>query len=114
MLRPYTGPHPSQFDHVRTDFHAELFQEHLAHRPAGDPRHGLARARPLQDVARVLAVVLERAGEIGVSRARAPGPAAAPRAPPPGPRRPPRPPRPPNPGSPPHPRGGAHGPAPPP
>ncbi len=62
--------HPTQFHDVRTDFHAELFQQHLAHRAAGDARHRLARARPLQDVARVLAVVLERAGEIRVAGPR--------------------------------------------
>src|SRR5881296_440039 len=66
MLRPYTRPDPTQFDHMRPDFDAELFQQHLAHRAAGDPRHRLAGARPLQDVARVLAVVLERTREIGV------------------------------------------------
>src|SRR3989441_12879237 len=71
MLRPYTNADPAQFDHMGPDFDLELFQQHLADRAAGDPRHRLARARPLQDVPRVLAVVLERAGEIGVPGARA-------------------------------------------
>src|SRR5437867_5774144 len=66
MLRPYTNADPAQFDHMGPDLDLELFQQHLADRAAGDPRHRLARACPLQDVARVLAVVLERAGEIGV------------------------------------------------
>src|SRR3989442_13195960 len=96
MLRPYTNADPAQFDHMGPDLDLELFQQHLADRAAGDPRHRLARARPLQDVPRVLAVVLERAGEIGVPGARArdlaapPGPpspprGAAPGAPPPPP-----------------------------
>src|SRR2546430_16770992 len=72
MLRPYTNTDPAQFDHMGPDVDPELFQQHLAHRAARDPRHRLARARPLQDVPRVLAVVLERAGEIGVPRDRAP------------------------------------------
>src|SRR5437660_184144 len=71
MLRPYTRPDPPQFNHMRTDFDAELFQQQLAHRAAGHPRHGLARARPLQDVAGVPAIVLERAREVGVA---GPGP----------------------------------------
>src|SRR5205823_6988794 len=77
MVRPCTRHDPTQFDHMRPDLHAELFQQHLAHRAAGDPRHRLAGARPLQDVARVLAVVLERTREIGV-----PGPRAGDLAPP--------------------------------
>src|SRR5205814_1110580 len=44
MLRPCTRPDPTQFDHMRPDLHAELFQQHLAHRAAGDPRHRLAGA----------------------------------------------------------------------
>src|SRR2546430_846880 len=82
MLRPYTNTDPAQFDHMGPDVDPELFQQHLAHRAARDPRHRLARARPLQDVPRVLAVVLERAGEIGVPRGRARGPAPPPRFPP--------------------------------
>src|SRR3989449_8607584 len=77
MLRPYlsrvrpcTGPDPTQFDHMRRDFDAELLQEHLAHRAAGHPRHRFPGARALQDVARVLAVVLEGAREIRVAGPR--------------------------------------------
>src|SRR2546423_4794227 len=81
MLRPYTGLDPAQFDHMRTDLDAELFQQQLADRAARHPGHRLAGARPLQDVARVLTVVFERAREIGVPRAGARHPAA-----PPGPR----------------------------
>src|SRR5438552_6035701 len=69
MLRPYTGPDPPQFHHMRADLDAELFQQDLADSAAGHPRHGLARTRPLQNVARVPAVVLERAREIGVAGA---------------------------------------------
>src|SRR6266705_1521395 len=71
MLRPYTGPDPPQFHHMRADLDPELFQQQLAHRAAGHPGHGLARTRPLQNVARILAVVLERAREIGVTGAGA-------------------------------------------
>src|SRR5207244_938432 len=77
MLRPYlsrvrpcTGPDPAQFDHMRTDFDAELVREHLAHRAAGHSGHRFPGARALQDVARVLAVVLEGAREIRVARPR--------------------------------------------
>src|SRR5436190_991619 len=77
MLRPYlsrvracTGPDPAQFDHMRTNFDAELVQEHLADRAAGHPGHRFPGARALQDVARVLAVVLEGAREIRVARPR--------------------------------------------
>src|SRR6266480_586086 len=77
MLRPYlsrvrpcTGPDPAQFDHMRPDFDAELVQEHLAHRAAGHPGYRFPGARALQDVARVLAVVLEGAREIRVPGAR--------------------------------------------
>src|SRR2546421_6996945 len=78
MLRPYTGLDPAQFDHMRTDLDAELFQQQLADRAARHPGHRLAGARPLQDVARVLAVVFERAREIGVPPAGGRCPAAAP------------------------------------
>src|SRR6266513_1645541 len=46
-------------------------------RAASKPRPRLARARPLEDVARVLAVVLQAAGEVGV-----PGPGPGDLAPP--------------------------------
>src|SRR2546430_11579671 len=67
MLRPYTRPHPAQLHHVTPDFDAELFQQDLADGAAGDPRDRFARARPLQDVARVAAIVFERAREVGVA-----------------------------------------------
>src|ERR1700747_1496564 len=69
MLRPYAGLDPAQFHDVRTDLHAELFQQQLADRATGDTGHRFACAGPLQDVARVPAVVLERAREVGVTRA---------------------------------------------
>src|SRR6266704_3426295 len=69
MLRPYPGPDAPQLHHVTPDLDPELFQQQLAHRAAGHPGHGLARTRPLQNVARILAVVLERAREIGVAGA---------------------------------------------
>src|SRR6266705_5248109 len=69
-VRPCTGPDPAQFHHMRRDFDAELLQEHLAHRAAGHSGHRFPGARALQDVARVLAVVLEGAREIRVAGAR--------------------------------------------
>src|SRR5881409_3107830 len=71
MLRPYARLDPAQLYDVAADFDAELFQQQLADSAAGDARYGLARAGPLQDVARVLAVVLQAAGQVGVPR---PGP----------------------------------------
>src|SRR3989441_6579750 len=70
MLRPYTRLDAPQFDHVRADFDAKLLQQQLANRATGDPRHRLPGARPLEDVARVLAVVFQGAGQVGVSRPR--------------------------------------------
>src|SRR2546428_8348753 len=77
MLRPYlsrvrpcTGPDPAQFDHMRPDLDPKLLQEHLAHRAAGHPGHRFPSARALQDVARVLAVVLEGPREIRVAGPR--------------------------------------------
>src|SRR5256886_17322554 len=77
MLRPYlsrvrpcTGPDPAQFDHMRPDLDPNLLQEHLAHRAAGHPAHRFPGARALQDVARVLAVVLEGPREIRVAGPR--------------------------------------------
>src|SRR6059036_3126326 len=55
---------------MRTDFDAELVQQHLAYRAAGHPGHRFPGARALQDVARVLAVVLERAREVRVAGPR--------------------------------------------
>src|SRR3989442_3505298 len=69
MLRPYTHGDPPQLDDVGADLDVELLEQQLAHGPAGDPGDGLAGAGALQDVARVLAVVLEDAREVGVPRA---------------------------------------------
>src|SRR2546428_3822251 len=69
MLRPYTHGDPPQLDDVGADLDVELLEQQLAHGPAGDPGDGLAGAGALQDVARVLAVVLEDAREVGVARA---------------------------------------------
>src|SRR5881396_3713089 len=55
---------------MRPDLDAELLQEHLAHRAAGHPGHRFPGARALQDVARVLAVVLEGPREIRVAGPR--------------------------------------------
>src|SRR5437016_3687113 len=67
MLRPYTSLDAAQLYDVAPDFDPELLQQQLADGAAGHPRHRLPRARPLQDVAGVLTVVLEAAGEIGVA-----------------------------------------------
>src|SRR2546426_4729301 len=69
MLRPYTHGDPPQLDDVGADLDVELLEQQLAHGPAGDAGDGLAGAGALQDVARVLAVVLEDAREVGVPRA---------------------------------------------
>src|SRR2546421_8125736 len=100
-MRKRTGYHPAQFDHMRTDLDAELFQEQLADRAARHPGYRLPGARPLQDVARVLAVVFERAREIGVPRAGGGPPAGPPRPRGGGPRGPDGPPLRPPPGPPP-------------
>src|SRR5256884_6878341 len=100
-IRNRTDYHPSQLHHVTPDLDAELFQQDLAYRAAGDSRHRFARARPLQDVARVPAVVLERAREIGVAGAGAGPPTPAPPARGAGLPRPPLLPAPPAPGPPP-------------
>src|SRR2546426_349491 len=111
MLRPYTHGDPPQLDDVGADLDVELLEQQLAHGPAGDPGDGLAGAGALQDVARVLAVVLEDAREVGVARAgprdlpvaRA-GRRGAPGGPPAGPRRGPAPGRSPRRGDPESPR----------
>src|SRR2546428_12260400 len=114
MLRPYTRGDPAELHDMGADFHSELLEQQLAHGPAGDAGDRLAGAGALQDVARVLAVVLEDAREVGVPRAgprdltaarlrggpRPPGPHRPPRLPLPGPPQPrpgggPRPPPPP-------------------
>src|SRR5437016_6526683 len=80
MLRPYTSLDAAQLYDVAADLDAELLQQQLAHGAAGDPRHSLPRARPLENIARVLTIVLQAAGEIGV-----PGPGPGDLAPPLGP-----------------------------
>src|SRR6266516_941891 len=82
MLRPYTSLDAAQLYDVAADLDAELLEQQLAHGAAGDPRHSLPRARPLEDIARVLTVVLQAAGEIGVP-GPGPGDLAAPLGPPP-------------------------------
>ncbi len=57
-------------DDMRAHLHAERGEKRLAQRAAGDARGGLARGRPLEDVADVRLVVLLRADEIGMARAR--------------------------------------------
>ena len=52
------------------DAHTELAQQPLGDGPGGDARGGLPRARPLEDVARVLSPVLEHPREVRVSRTR--------------------------------------------
>src|SRR3989475_5990780 len=69
MLRPFTRGDPTELHDVAADLNVELLQQQLAHGPAGDPGDGLTGAGALQDVARVLAVVLEDAREVGVPRA---------------------------------------------
>src|SRR3989475_12181201 len=69
MLRTYRHGDPPQLDDVGLDRAVELLEQQLGHGPAGDPGDGLAGAGALQDVARVLAVVLEDAREVGVPRA---------------------------------------------
>src|SRR5437879_13074608 len=69
MLHPYTRGYPTELHDVAADLDVELLEQQLAHGPAGDAGDGLAGAGALQDVARVLAVVLEDAREVGVRRA---------------------------------------------
>src|SRR5438309_10480343 len=80
MLRPYTSLDAAQLSHVAPDFDPEPPQQPPAHGAAGDPRHSLPRARPLENIARVLTIVLQAASEIGV-----PGPGPGDLAPPLGP-----------------------------
>src|SRR2546422_10978976 len=69
MLRPYTRGNTAARHDMGAAFHSELLEQQLAHGPARDAGDGLAGAGALQDVARVLAVVLEDAREVGVPRA---------------------------------------------
>ena len=48
---------------------AELNQQRLGQAANCNARSGFARARPLQNVARVVEVVFDGAGEVGVPRA---------------------------------------------
>src|SRR2546427_11654630 len=77
MLHPYTRGHPTELHDVAADLDVKLLEQQLAHGPAGDAGDGLAGAGALQDVTRVLAVVLEDAREVGVPR---PGPRGLPPA----------------------------------
>src|SRR5256886_15016937 len=79
MLRPSTRGDPTELHDVAADLDVELLEQKLAHGPAGDPGDGLAGAGALQDVARVLAVVLEDARERGVFPAGTGVPTVAPR-----------------------------------
>ena len=63
--------HAADGGHVTEDLDAERPQKFLRHRPGGHTRGGLARAGPLQNVARVLEVELQHPGQVGVARARA-------------------------------------------
>src|SRR2546428_12826935 len=92
MLRPYTRGDPAELHDMGADFHSELLEQQLAHGPARDAGDRLAGAGALQDVARVLAVLLEDAREVARPRA---GPRDLPPAPPPGGPGPPGPPAPP-------------------
>ena len=56
---------------VAPDANVELGEKTLADGGGGDARRRLARRRALENVARVVAVVLENAGEIGVAGAHA-------------------------------------------
>src|SRR2546428_3858131 len=81
MLRPYTRGDPAELHDMGADFHSELLEQQLAHGPARDAGDRLAGAGALQDVARVLAVVLDDAREVRVPRAGPPDlPPAPPRA----------------------------------
>src|SRR5207247_10303441 len=48
----------------------DLREQRLCHGPSGNRHRGLARARPLEGVARVGEPVLHRPGEVGVAWAR--------------------------------------------
>ncbi len=56
---------------MTSDADAELAQEPLADRRRRDARRGLASRGALENVARVVAIVLEEAGEVGVAGAHA-------------------------------------------
>ena len=52
---------------MAADAHVELVRKRLQIGRRGDARRRLARRRALEDVARVVAIVLEDAGEVGVA-----------------------------------------------
>ncbi len=62
--------HRGDLHDVRAHLDAERAQERLAQRAARDARRRLARRRALEDVAHVRLLVLLRADEVGVARAR--------------------------------------------
>ena len=61
----------AQVHEVATDANVELREKTPTDRRGGDARRRLARRRALENVARVVAIVLENAGEIGVAGANA-------------------------------------------
>ena len=70
-------PTPPMRDDVARDLDAEAREELAGEGAGGDARRGLAGAGALEDVAHVVALVLQRAGEVGVARAAAASPARA-------------------------------------
>ena len=64
------GDDAAQLRHVRAHLDAEFPQELLTHCAACHARHGFSRTRALEDVARVLAIVFQRSGKIGVAGPR--------------------------------------------
>ena len=60
----------SMADHVAQDLDAELAEKGLGERAGSDARGGLTRAGALEDIARVVKIVLERAGKVGMARTR--------------------------------------------
>ena len=80
------GVDAAEVHEMAADAHVELVEKTLTDGRGGDARRRLARRRALENVARVVAIVLENAGEIGVAGPNArdgalakPGPSAAPR-----------------------------------
>jgi hypothetical protein len=74
------GVHTAQVHEVAADGDAELLEQTARDGSGGDARRRLSRRRTLEDVARVLTIVLEDAGEVGVARPHARDGAAAQRA----------------------------------
>src|ERR1043166_1285488 len=65
------GSYAAQLDQVRADADVEFAEKFPADRRGGDACGRLARRRTFENIARVVAVVFENAGEVGVSRANA-------------------------------------------